>query len=95
MFDKLLTSLPDVVKAMAAPLANVDKITVVSTGNGDATGMNKITGDFAKMAAQVPALFESLSGMSMTELLAKVRVIGDKGPKPPDALPPNSAAGKK
>jgi len=95
VFDKLLTSLPEVVRAMAAPLANVDKITVVSTGNGDATGMNKITGDFAKMAAQVPALFESLSGMSMTELLAKVRAIGDKAPKP-DALPPSSAAaGKK
>jgi flotillin len=96
VYDKLLTSLPEVVRAMAAPLANVDKITVVSTGNGDATGMNKITGDLAKMAAQVPALFESLSGISMSELLSKVRAIGDKGPKPPDALPPSNAkaAGK-
>jgi flotillin len=96
VYDKLLTSLPEVVRAMAAPLANVDKITVVSTGNGDATGMNKITGDLAKMAAQVPALFESLSGISMSELLSKVRAIGEKGPKPPDALPPSNAkaAGK-
>jgi flotillin len=94
IYDKLLTSLPDVVRAMAAPLANVDKITVVSTGNGDATGMNKITGDFAKMAAQVPALFESLSGMNMTELLSKVRGIGDKSPRP-DALPPGNGGGKK
>jgi flotillin len=78
---------------MSAPLANVDKITVVSTGNGDATGMNKITGDFAKMAAQVPALFESLSGMSMSELLGKVRPIGDKPPKS-DVLPPANG-GKK
>jgi len=93
--DKLLTSLPEVVKAMSAPLANVDKITVVSTGNGDATGMNKITGDFAKMAAQVPALFESLSGMSMNELLGKVRAIGDKGPKPPDSLLPGNGGAKK
>src|SRR6266852_8589582 len=45
VIDKLLTGLPEVVRAMAAPLANVDRITVVSTGNGDATGMNKITGD--------------------------------------------------
>jgi flotillin len=86
IYDKLLTSLPEVVRAMAAPLANVDRITVVSTGNGDATGMNKITGDLTKMAAQVPALFETLSGMSMSELLSKVRGIGDKGPRP-DALP--------
>jgi flotillin len=66
---------------MAAPLANVDKITIVSTGNGDASGMNKITGDMAKMAAQVPALFEALSGMRLSDLLSKVRPIGDKSAK--------------
>ena len=88
IYDKLLTSLPEVVRALAAPLANVDKITVVSTGNGEATGMNKITGDLTKMVAQVPALFETLSGMNMSDLLSKVRGIGDKAPKPPDSLPP-------
>jgi len=80
--DKLITGMPDVVRALASPLANVDKITIVSTGNGDAAGMNKITGDITKMAAQVPALFETLSGMPLHELLAKVRLIGDKSPKP-------------
>jgi hypothetical protein len=35
----------------------------------------------------VPALFETLSGMNINELLGKVRAIGDKPPKP-DALPP-------
>jgi hypothetical protein len=30
----------------------------------------------------VPALFEALSGMQMSELLSKVRLIGDKAPKP-------------
>src|SRR5437867_3050467 len=70
VIDKLFTNMPEVVKALASPLANVDKITIVSTGNGDASGMNKITGDITKMAAQVPALFETLSGMSMSELFA-------------------------
>jgi flotillin len=80
--DRLFTSLPDIVKAIATPLANVDKITIVSTGNGDATGMHKLTGDVTKIAAQVPALFEALSGMQMSDLLQKVRLIGDKAPKP-------------
>ena len=80
--DKLISNMPEVVKALAAPLANVDRITVVSTGNGDSAGMSKITGDMAKMAAQIPALFETLSGMPLNELLAKVRLIGDKAPKP-------------
>jgi flotillin len=76
--DKLITGLPEVVKALASPLAKVDRITIVSTGNGNAAGMHKITGDLAEMAAQVPALFESLSGMQMSELLGKIRTIGDK-----------------
>ena len=82
LVDKLLTNMPDVVRALAAPLANVDKITIVSTGNGDGAGMSKVTGDLNKMAAQIPALFETLSGMQMSELLGKVRAIGDKAPKP-------------
>src|SRR5438477_637074 len=67
--DKLITSLPEVVRALASPLSQVDKITIVSTGNGDSAGMHKITGDMTQMAAQVPALFEALSGMKMSELL--------------------------
>jgi flotillin len=82
ILDKLFASMPEVVRALAAPLANVDRITVVSTGNGDAAGLNKITGDITKMAAQVPALFETLSGMPLSDLLGKVRQIGDKSPKP-------------
>jgi flotillin len=76
--DKLLTGLPEVVRAMASPLANVDKITIVSTGDGDSAGMHKITGDLTKIAAQIPALFETLSGMQMSDLLGKVRTISDR-----------------
>ncbi len=94
--DKLLTGLPEVVRALASPLANVDKITIVSTGNGDSAGMSKITGDIAKMAAQVPALFETLSGMSVGDLLSRVRIIGDKSPHPdsPPTLPGDAPAAK-
>jgi flotillin len=91
--DKLITGLPDVVRALASPLANVDKITVVSTGNGHSAGMNKITGDITEIAAQVPALFEALSGMQMSDLLSKIRTIGDKTPRP-DQLPPGDEKGK-
>src|ERR1700740_1809968 len=86
--DKLITGLPDVVRALSAPLSKIDKVTIVSTGNGDAAGAYKLTGDITKIAAQVPALFEALSGMQMSDLLAKVRLIGDNAPKPvPPSLP--------
>ena len=82
VIDKLLTGMPEIVRALATPLANIDKITIVSTGDGESAGVNKLTADIAKMAAQVPALFEALSGMSVSEMLSKVRQIGDKAPKP-------------
>src|SRR5215471_14390470 len=75
--DKLITGLPEIVNALASPLANVDKITIVSTGNGTTSGMNKVTGDMVNMAAQIPALFETLSGMKMGDLFAKIKAIGE------------------
>src|SRR5512135_1176930 len=36
--DKLITGMPEVVRAMAAPLSQIDKITIVSTGDGSAAG---------------------------------------------------------
>src|SRR6476620_8361640 len=93
--DKLITGLPEVVRVLASPLANVDKITVVSTGNGTSAGMNKITGDMVSMAAQIPALFETLSGMQMSELFSKIKAIGDAGPKPDNGGSASSATGGK
>ena len=91
--DRLIASLPEVMRAVSAPLANVDKITIVSTGNGDTTGVNKLTGDMAKVAAQLPALFEALSGMQMSELFAKVREIGAGAPPAAEAPKPAPASG--
>jgi flotillin len=82
VIDKLLTSLPEIMRAIAAPLNNVDKITIVSTGNGSSSGLHKLTGDMTEIAAQVPALFEALSGTPLSDLLSKVRKIGDNAHPP-------------
>jgi flotillin len=71
--DKLITNMAEVVRAMAEPLSKVDKITIVSTGGDESTGAHKLTGEMTKIAAQVPALFEALSGMNMTELMTNVK----------------------
>lgn len=68
VLDKIIAGLPEVVSALARPLASVDKITVVSTGSGDGVGVDKLTADMGKMVAQVPALLESLSGVKLGEL---------------------------
>ncbi|HEY3357963.1 MAG TPA: SPFH domain-containing protein [Polyangia bacterium] len=80
VLDKLLSGLPEVVRAIAQPLSQVDKITVISTGgdgNGHSgAGVSRVTGDITQMIAQVPALIESLSGISVGEFMRNLPRIG-------------------
>jgi flotillin len=85
--DKLITNMADVVRAMAEPLSKVDKITIVSTGGDQQTGASKITGDMTKIAAQVPALFEALSGMRMSDLMANVKAMKPREDNPTVSTP--------
>jgi flotillin len=75
ILDKLVASLPEVVRALSEPLAKVDRITVVSTGadgGSEGAGVNRITNDMATMIAQVPAILESLTGVKIADLLSQV-----------------------
>jgi flotillin len=74
VLDKLLSGMPEVARAMAQPLSNVDKITIVSTGanDGRGAGANQLTADIARMVAQVPELFETLTGVKVTDLLGRL-----------------------
>jgi flotillin len=81
IIDKLLSGLPEVARAMSEPLRQVDKITIVSTGSNDGKGFgaNQITADIARMVAQVPELFETLTGVRVQDLMSKVAGI-ESGP---------------
>ncbi len=77
VLDKLLTGMPEIVRAIAEPLSKIDKVTIVSTGNGtgngnEGMGASRITGDIMNMVAQVPALFELLSGTRLGDLMSRV-----------------------
>ena len=75
VLDKLLTGMPEIVRAIAEPLSKVDKVTIVSTGGSESThgmGASRITGDIMNMVAQVPALFELLSGTRIGDLMSHV-----------------------
>ena len=87
VLDKLLSGLPEVARAFAQSLASVDKITVVSTGDGRAAGASAITGEVAKMVAQMPELFETLTGVRVSDLMARLNAIDAR----PVRTPPNGA----
>jgi flotillin len=81
VLDKLLTGMPEIVRAIAEPLSKVDKVTIVSTGssNGkDGLGASRLTGDIVNMVAQVPALFELLSGTRIGDLMNRVPALANQ-----------------
>jgi flotillin len=80
VLDKLLTGMPEVVRALSQSLASVDKITVVSTGDGHSGGVSQITGEVAKMVAQVPELFETLTGQKVSDLMERLSGIDSTRP---------------
>lgn len=79
ILDKILTGLPEMIKGMSAPLSNVDRITVVSTGDGqNGAGMNQITTDLARMIATAPTLVESLTGLKISDMIERVPRLKDQ-----------------
>jgi flotillin len=74
VLDKIITNLPEIVRAIAEPLSKVDKISIVSTGgaNGSNLGASRVTGDVVNMLAQVPLILEALTGTKISDLMARV-----------------------
>src|SRR5262249_45267870 len=82
VLDKLLTGMPEIVRAIAEPLGKVDKVTIVSTGGADGSsglGASRLTGDIVNMVAQVPALFELLSGTRIGDLMNRIPALANQG----------------
>lgn len=80
ILDKLLGGMPELARAMSEPLSKVDKITIVSTGDGNGShgiGSSAMVNDVARMIAQAPALFEGLTGMKLGDLMKAVPGIGE------------------
>ncbi|HEY3081928.1 MAG TPA: SPFH domain-containing protein [Chloroflexota bacterium] len=76
VLDKMLTGMPEMARAFAQALAGVDRIAIVSTGDGRSSGASQLTGEVAKMVAQMPELVEALTGRNVGELLAQLQGVG-------------------
>jgi len=61
-----IEKMPELARAVAEPLAKVDKIVMV--GNG-ADGASKLTGQVASILAQVPDVVEAVSGINLKKML--------------------------
>lgn len=71
VLEMIVNMLPEYAKQVAAPLANIDKITVVDTGGGSGEngGANKITGYATNLMSSLQESLKASSGIDVKELL--------------------------
>ncbi|MCL4875523.1 MAG: flotillin family protein [Anaerolineae bacterium] len=71
IIEQVVAALPEIVTAIAQPLSKLDKIVVISNdgANGAGSGAAKITADVGTIVAQLPAIVEALTGMSIQDAL--------------------------
>lgn len=68
----LIEKLPDIARAIAEPLSKIDKVTIVSTGQGQGTGASKLTQDIGQVMAELPPVVKALSGLDLNALMARL-----------------------
>ncbi|MEH7307145.1 flotillin family protein [Neobacillus drentensis] len=71
ILDMVIKMLPEYAKQVAAPLSNIDKITVVDTGggSGESGGANKITSYATNLMASLQESLKASSGIDVKELI--------------------------
>ena len=62
---------------------------MVNTGGNGDVGVSKMTGEVAKVIAQVPPVVESLTGLNVEDLLKGLRPKPDTNGGDPQARPPS------
>lgn len=65
--EMLIQRLPEMARAVAEPLANVDKVVMVGEGGQ----VSKLTAQVAEVLAQLPTLVETLTGFKLADALKK------------------------
>jgi len=75
ILQQLLDKLPALAAAVAQPLAQTDKIVVISNGNEGGTGASKITRDVTNTVAQIPEVIEALTGINLMDLLRNLPAV--------------------
>lgn len=86
ILQQLLDKLPEVASAVAQPLAQTERIVVISNDGekGSGTGTEKITQDITNIVAQVPATIEALTGI---DLMAAIQDLTGMKPVEEDDQP--------
>ena len=72
VIELLVKVLPEIAGRISEPLAKLDKMVIINSGNGPGGGASKLTGDITQIMAQLPPILESLTGVKFEKLLQQV-----------------------
>merc|ERR1719376_1612936 len=70
LVDMMLKVLPKIAAKVSAPLSQVDKITMVSDGDGP-IGASKVTGEVLDIMNSLPAMVQNMTGVDIKQRMAK------------------------
>jgi len=68
--ETLIEKLPEITKAVAEPLSQTEKITMIITDKQ--AGVSNITSGMTNILAQLPPVIKSLTGVSLKDLVGKI-----------------------
>ncbi|MBC8278620.1 MAG: flotillin [FCB group bacterium] len=68
IYQMLIDKMPELARAVSEPLSQVDKIVMIGE---NADGASKLTGQVAKILAQMPEVVEGLTGTDLKQIFAK------------------------
>ncbi len=81
ILERVIEVLPQIAEAIARPLAQTEKIVMISNG-GEETGAAKITGDVTRVISQLPPVIEALAGIDVQGLVKSLPGIAPTGGTP-------------
>jgi flotillin len=67
MMDMIIKMLPDYAKAIADPISNIDKVTIIDSGNG--SGISSLSGNVTNLMAGLQESLKETTGLDMKELI--------------------------
>lgn len=79
----LIQNLPALAEAISKPLAQTEKIVVISNGGeGTGTGATRVTQDVTNVLSQMPEVVNALTGIDLVALLKSLPAVKQAGAKP-------------
>jgi len=84
VIEMIVRILPEIAGKVSEPLAKMERMVIINSGNGPGGGASKLTGDVTQIIAQLPPVIESLTGIKFEKLLEQVpalkRAMGKEEP---------------